>query len=166
MLLRKIVNIIIKYYCINKKQVIVFELGCLLRLKMALNVYSLRLKSTGIWHLCNPHYVHRFWEGTLSAFLSFSNACFHHCGKLKQGQAINSSLCFFHESYQARQVKPLCWMGEDFWTCKTGDTPAPGGKTMCARPDRVSTNHISVLRISLRSHYTIPIVQRSITCSN
>lgn len=43
MLLRKIVNIIIKYYCINKKQVIVFELGCLLRLKMALNVYSLRL---------------------------------------------------------------------------------------------------------------------------
>lgn len=35
------------------------------------------------------------------------NACFHHCGKLQQGQAINGSLCFFYESYQARQVKPL-----------------------------------------------------------
>lgn len=107
--------------------------------------------------------VHRFCKWTLSAFLSFK--CL--LSSLWETTARSSNQrfsVFFHESYQARQVKPLRWMGEDFWTCKTGDTPAPGSKTMCARPDRVSTNCISVLRISMRSHYTISIVQRSI-CS-
>lgn len=108
--------------------------------------------------------VHRFCKWTLSAFLSLK-CLLSSLWETKARSSNQRFSVFFHESYQARQVKPLCWMGEDFWTCKTGDTPAPGSKTKYARPDRGFTNHISVLRISLRSHYTIFIVQRSITFS-